>query len=535
MAADLPPDLLEEIGTVLHDDPALASWWALRQETLGWANFKPRPDRPEAFDQQHSFCFNRDQVAFLVGGNAAGTTEAAAFKTAQFLLCQQPPPRKDTPFWIVSGHDLDEGCDTCWTEKLEGHGHIPACEVDWDGINWRSQRANRPESVPLKPWPLERAREVWQTSEHTKDRPLPPPDANWLIVFKSVEQGRKAMQARSIGGFWFCEQFPLEIFLEVLRGCREYWFPGGQFAEFTPIEPELCLWVEKAMETADTDAHFKGWKFYRANTELNKPNLAEGWFESFFGTVPDEMIDTRLTGALATFEGVIYQTFNRQVHLLDDAKFPTSLDGMWHFRGTDWGASEEHPHATIWGARDGMGDWWIYDEYWNNRQDQVTGDHVREIKARWPWPEGDPLFGSNFADPSRPGEINAFNLGGIPTQAAANNVYEGIDHLRSLFKVSGGKPKIFIHKQRCKHLADELPKYRWLKGRKPGGTILNPQVAKPTPLKRDDDACDALRYLVLTADLMRGATPGSSDGRRNTGQRIGVQLDRARRGGGRRR
>ncbi len=68
----------------------------------GFARFRPRPDRPEAFDQQHSFCYERVRMAILVGGNGSGTTTAAAFKTALFLLSQQPPPRKDTPFWIVS-------------------------------------------------------------------------------------------------------------------------------------------------------------------------------------------------------------------------------------------------------------------------------------------------------------------------------------------------------------------------------------------------------------------------------------------------
>lgn len=512
------------------DHPLLSAASQLAGEPLGWFNFTPRPDRPEAFDQQHSFCFNRDQVSFLIGGNAAGTTEAAAFKTSQFVLNQQPPPRRGTPFWIVA-NDLDQVCDVCWTEKLEGHGHIPACEVDWEGVTWHHVRANRPEQVPLKPWPVELAREVWLSSEHTKDKPLPPPDASWTLVFKSLEQGRRAMQARSIGGFWFSEQFPLDIFLEVLRGCREYMFPGGQFAEFTPIEPELCLWVEEVMERAATDPALKGWQFYRANTELNRPNLAVGWFESFFRTVSDEMLPTRLTGALATFEGVIYQSFNPHIHVLDDAAwkaiFPRGLPkGMRHFRGTDWGASEEHPHVTVWGAKDGKGEWWIYDEYWNNSQSAITADHIAEIQRRWKWAPNNPNYGPNFADPSRPGEINEFNHGGIPTQPAANDLYKGIDHVRSLLKVIEGQPRLHIHK-RCKHLIDELRQYRWKKGRKPSGQILNPEVARPVPLKRNDDTVDALRYLLFTADLTAGAKIGSQDGSQKTGDRIGVQLDRA--------
>lgn len=539
------PAFGDDLALVIRDDPVLAEWWRIRQRELSWATFKPRPDRPEQFDQQAGFCFHRDKVAFLIGGNAAGTTEAAAYKTALFLLRQQPPPRKDAPFWIIA-NTYDQVCDVCWTEKLLGHGHIPECEIEWDRIAWHSAKKEQPASVPLKPWPVERAREVWEAAEHTRAKPAPPPDANWLIEFKSYEQGRRSMQARSIGGFWFSEQFPLELFLEVFRGCREYMFPGGQFAEFTPIEPELCLWVEKAIEQAATDPKFTGWEFYRANTECNKENLAAGWFEQFFGTVGDEMLATRMTGALATFEGVIYQSFNPAVHVLDDEPadvrlknpdklyFPELVENppknVWHFRGLDWGASEEHPFACVWGFRDGAGDWWIYDEYWNNRQDAITSDHIQEILNRWPWPEGSPWHGPTFADPSRPGEINAFNAGGINTQPAGNDVYKGIDLVRSLLKINPRtrRPRLFISKKRCQHLVDELRKYRWLKGKKSaGGSILNPKVAQPVPLKRDDDTVDALRYLLYSAHAREGAVPGSTQFSRDTAKRSGLQLDRS--------
>lgn len=538
----ISPALSEQLSLLIRDDPVLAEWWTLRHKELSWATFTPRPDQPEKFDQQASFCLNRDQVSFLIGGNAAGTTEAAAYKTALFLLQQQPPPRKNTPFWVIS-NTYDQVCDVCWTEKLWGHGHIPDCEIEADGITWHNFKKHQPLSVPLKPWPVDRAREIWRSSPHTQDRPLPAPDANWLIEFKSYEQGRRSMQARSIGGFWFSEQFPLELFLEVLRGCREYMFPGGQFAEFTPIEPELCLWVEKAMEQAASDPKFEGWEFYRANTECNRQNLAEGWFDQFFGTVGDEMVATRMTGALATFEGVIYPSFNPAVHVLDEAPakaaardpnklyFPREFpSGVWHYRAVDWGASEEHPFASGWGYRDGAGDWWIYDEYWNNRQDAVTSDHIEEIQTRWPWPANSPFFGPTFADPSRPGEMNAFNLAGIDTQPASNDVFKGIDLVRSLLKINPKtrRPRLFIHKKRCPHLIEELRKYRWKKGKKnTSGTVLNPQVAKPEPLKRDDDSVDWLRYLLYSAHTREGVVPGSTKFSRDTAKRAGLQLDRS--------
>lgn len=479
--ADIPPDVLEDVLR----DPIVEQILAVREGF--WYGFKPRPDKPELFDEQHSFCMNRDPVSFLIGGNAAGTTEAAAWKTAQFVLRHQKPPRKDTPFWIIS-ETYEQVCDTCWKEKLLGRGHIPPSEVDWERIRWLDAALGLPMAVPLKPWPGE------------------DPDKNWMLEFKSYKQGRKTMQARSIGGFWFSEQFPWPLFIETLRGCRNYMFPGGQFAEFTPIEPELCLQIEKIMEEPP-----KGWRFYRANTAQNKPNLADGWYDNFFATVSDEMRATRETGALASFQGVIYPAFSIPIHVVKDADWPTKAPpGCYHHRGIDWGASEAHPLTCLWGYYDGMGDWWVYDEYWSTDQTKITQDHIEEIRDRYPWPD-DAYHGMTFADPSRPGEINTANVFGVPTQGASNDIYKGIETVRTLLKINPatGKPKLRIH-ERCKHLIEEFRKYRWVQPKaSTEGTILNPTAPRPVPLKRDDDTIDNLRYIVHSVAVGRGATMSS--------------------------
>lgn len=478
------PALTDSEWEEILSDPLVSEY--LKLQDGFWYKFQPRPDNPAQFDQQQSFVEGRDAVAFLIGGNAAGTTEASAFKAAQFVLRDQPPPRHDTPFWIIS-ETYEQTCDTCWKEKLLGNGHIPEGEVEWERVRWLDSALGWPLAVPLKPW---------------KDRP----GKNWMLEFKSYKQGRKTMQARSIGGFWFSEQFPWSLFLEVLRGCRNYMYPGAQFCEFTPIEPDLCLQIEQVMENPPG-----GWKFYTANTEMNKSNLANGWYENFFATVSDEMRATRQIGALATFQGLIYPQFSLPMHVVGDDVIDPMLPSTWHRRGLDWGASEEHPFTAVWGYRDGAGDWFIYDEYWDVDQSKITMDHAKAIRERWVWPEGSPYHGMTYADPSRPGEINEFNFRGIPTQQAANNIFKGIECVRELLQPSPttGKPRLFIH-ERCKHLIQEFRKYRWVKSRRPvEGVLLNPKAPRPEPLKRDDDTIDALRYLLFSDHQGRGATVDS--------------------------
>ena len=468
-------------------------------ENVAYFNFVPRPDDPANFDQQAGFCYSRDPVSFLIGGNAAGTTEAAAYKTALFVLREQEAPRPDTPFWILS-NTYQQTCATCWQEKLLGHGHIPDSEIDFDRISWISRAKGWPERVPLKPW--------------TKDS-----KTNWCLEFKSYGQGRQALQARSIGGFWFSEQFPADVFLEVLRGCREYMYPGGQFCEFTPIDPLLCVWVEKIMQDPPP-----GWKFYRCNTRKNKTNLAEGWFEQFFASVSDEMLETRMTGALATFEGVIYPNFNPAIHVVETVDFP---QGVYYFRAIDWGASEEHPFVCLWGYVDGEGVWTIYDEYWNTDQTRLLADHIDEIETRsheWGYPTNygrNPMYGALFADPSRPDNIAAFSASGVWIEPANNDVFKGIEAVRVALKVNRttGKPGLRILKN-CNHLIDEMRTYRWRRSRKAeSANLLNPTVAAPAPLKRDDDTVDALRYMIYSYNCRRGyaAPEEASYGRHGEG------------------
>jgi phage terminase large subunit-like protein len=511
-----------DVEAAIESDPELAAYAA--DAGSYFYSFTPRPDRPENFDQQTGFVESRDTIAFMIAGNGSGKTEAAAYKAAQFLCARQPPPRRDTPFWVVT-NTMHMAGEVLWKEKLLGNGHLPRGEVAWDRITWDDKKANHPKIVPLLPWPEDRGGD---------------PDRNWQIEFKSFEMGRASLQAASIGGFWYSEQFPVDLFTETIVRCRDYLYPGGQFAEFTPLEPDLCIWIEKLL-----DEHPKGWGFYRGNTEANRANLAEGAIEAFLVTVPDELVETRLRGALATFEGAIYPSFSTAVHVVEDKLLSRIPHGCWHAMATDWGSSVEHPHVTLWGCMDAVGDWWIYDELWSCDQTKTTFERAQEVVARcaaWGWPIArgkvhglemlrlageDPHFGFNFADPSRPGEINEFAMYGVPSMPAVNRVYDGINLVRGLLKIqpNTGKPKLFIAK-RCKHLIEEMRKYRWRKSKKPTeGNFLNPAVAAPQPLKREDDAPDALRYLIASYNRGLG---GASDepGRKptDTPQRRSVQL-----------
>lgn len=203
-----------------------------------------------------------------------------------------------------------------------------------------------------------------------------------------------------------------------------------------------------------------------------------------------------------------------------------------HRRAIDWGASVEHPFVCLWGCKDNSGHWYIYDEYWDTSQKKTSIEHFQEIAARHPWPASSVHHGVTYGDPSRRDMFRLFNslrvcpecfhqvlaaskqefnqvacqqcewtglkrdLIGMSIQPAKNSVYEGIECVRRhLMLDADGKPLLQIDKKRCPKLVAQMSTYRW---KKSSGKGTNPEVAKPVPLKMNDDCADALRYLLFS-------------------------------------
>jgi hypothetical protein len=483
------------VAATLNSDKASA---LLEEADQAYFHFRPRPDDPARYDQQTGFVESRTSgVAFSIGGNGAGTTEIAMHKLARFLM-STPPPRKDTPFWII-GDDYEQAMSVCWAEKLWGHGHIPRAEIDASRIVWYSEKLNYPFKVPLLPWPGQ-------------------PSRNWLLEFKSYEQGRTKMQAKSLGGFCFSEQFPWELLVEVLRGCREYNYPGSKFAEFTPVDPGLTYQLENMQRE---DKLPPGWEIYRANTEvaLEYGHVRPSWYAEFFGAMAPEEVETRKIGAWASFAGQIYRSFNPLVHCVDQMVLPR---GMRHFRAIDWGAGPENAMVCLWGAKNGLGEWYIYDEYWSTDQELDVLEHLARIEAKHDWPEWDEFYGATFADPSSQDCMRLAMHHGFPSiMNGRNAVYEGINCIRRALKVQPAtkRPRLLILRRRCPNLVREMGTYRWRQGT---DSSVNPMDPRPEPLKHDDHAVDALRYMLFSEEGYGAGTYASQS--RGAPRKYGVQF-----------
>lgn len=474
--------------------------------------FQPRPDQPERYDQQTAFLQSQHPgVTFLLGGNGAGTTTLALRKAVDFML-ETPPPRRDTPFWIIA-ESYEQTLNVAWKEKLHNLGHLPPQEIEWERIRWYKPNNDWPFSVPLRDHP-------------------DCPGKNWQIVFKSYAQGRGKMQAESIGGFCFIEQFPWGLLEEVVRGCREYDFVGNKIAEFTPVDPAMSV---KLQEMEESNKLPEGWAIYRANTEcaMEAGHIKAQWFHQFFGMIPEAMKQVRMKGLWGGFEGAVYPEFDTAIHCLPAGwNIPSACH---HRRMIDWGFGIDNAFVCLWGCRNGIGQWFIYDEYYSNETRFTVVDHLKAIADQQLWPNN-PYYGVTWADPSN---LNCHRIAArltdyapgyesINCQAAANSVDEGIEHIKWMLKpdpalaMEDGKsqPRLFIDRQACPNLVRQMRTYRRVRSSKIG---LNPRDAPDEVLKSDDHAVDALRYGLFSEASMQGITP-TTMARKHSPQSHGVHV-----------
>lgn len=404
-------------------------------------SFTPRPDRPEQLDQQSSFYHDRFAgLACVLGGTAGGKSYSGAAKVARFLR-DTPPPEPNTPFWVLSKTmDMVSGC--CWGQNLARF--IPADRIA--GYVWYRKEQNLPKSIILKP------------------------DSNgnnYVIELKSYDQDRQALQAASIIGFWADEQCPYDILMEIWGRTRKWDYPGSKIYTLTPLEPDPKL------EEIYNDPP-ESWRFYRLNTRLNT-TLAESFVRQISENEVGPLVETRLTGAFARFEGMVYPEFDPRTHVIEPFEIPHN----WlRIRGLDLGWS--HATACVWLARDLDGRYYVYQEYLQSKTS--IEDHVAAINDGW---NNLPCKGHTYADPAAAQTLHEFALRGLPTVSANKDILSGIATVQSLLRPdAGGKPKLLIFKT-CKELIREMRSYIW-------------DAKRDRPLKVDDHLNDSLRYALFS-------------------------------------
>ncbi len=221
------------------------------------------------------------------------------------------------------------------------------------------------------------------------------------------------------------------------------------------------------------------WQALRFSTQDN-PLISAGEIESAREILPADTFAEQFGGEFTGRAGRVYPEFAPRVHVRADLR---PAPGEVFFKALDFGFS--NPLVCLWAVLDGDGRLLVLDEY---RLARATLDlHIAEIRRRDEMlTRQGYLRGPCWADPSGRLEREEFTRAGLPTLPADNALAAGINAVRErLVPRIDGVPGLLVDKT-CAGLVAEFETYRY-----------DDAPGEPLPLKHDDHALDALRYLCL--------------------------------------
>jgi phage terminase large subunit len=230
------------------------------------------------------------------------------------------------------------------------------------------------------------------------------------------------------------------------------------------------------------------WRYWvserRANYSLSRAStrdndyLPAGYLSDLTDNYTGEFARQEIDGEFVAFEGLVYSELRAEIHVKD----ALDVSGMRLVRSVDYGYT--NPFVCLWGAIDGDGRLYIYDEHY--RRKALIREHAAAIDMRageFEWTVAD-------HDAQDNAEMQAC---GIYTINASKAVIAGIQAVKARLATAGdGKPRLFVCSN-CVNLLKEIGMYRWAET----GSGRN---EKEEPVKENDHAMDALRYVVMQID-----------------------------------
>jgi len=240
------------------------------------------------------------------------------------------------------------------------------------------------------------------------------------------------------------------------------------------------------------DPDWSSWRF----PSWTNPYLPPEDIEEARRTLDPDVFDQEYGAGFTVFAGQVYKNFDPAVHVVD--RFPVAEGTVFRYwdavAGVDFGYI--NPFVHLWGFVSPDGELYIYDEIYQSRRTvPELAAMIRRREADFPHAIQNWRF--RICDPSDPGSRKQFAQEGIrmrPARPPLNDVREGIREVRNMLHPrqvggdGGRRPRLFVFR-RCKNLIREFVNYRYPDESERHGV-------PEEPLKKDDHAMDALRYMV---------------------------------------
>lgn len=351
------------------------------------------------------------------------------------------------------------------------------------------------------------------------------------VVFRTLENPM-SLKNYNLSDFWMDEgsEAPEDSFLMLQSRLRRKGVSSYRGLITTNPEGRNWVWKRFVDTPPRNPALQQQYRFVHAPTKENERNLPSGYLERLTASYPPFWVKRYLDADFNVFEGQIYTNYSEYVHVIEPFDIPPGWD---RYLGVDHGM--RNPTAAEWGAVDHDGNLFIYDEYYSPG---LVSEHAQAILAK---------CGSGIDDIQKVLDPNSINLKdpikgksiqeeyadhGVHFMPGNDKVIAGINRVSELLKIDParahprtgqpGAPRIFIFKN-CRHLVEQLPLYKWEKVSFAQADVKDPHER---PVKKDDHALDALRYLVMlrfgSTEELPVVVPGSFN---SWGARIDEQVE----------
>ncbi len=374
--------------------------------------------------------------------------------------------------------------------------------LDWDfGIGqviWPAMKA-------LIPW--EQVRSITYMRKSAPQLPLQIVFGNGSeITFKSADSGRRKYQGAPLHYVWIDEEHPPDVVEEART--RLIKNRGYLSCTLTPVM--RMRWVQD-MEREPGTALFRASMIEAAQAGL----LDLEAVQAFEAALPERQRRVRVHGDFVALEGMVYPQLSRDKHvgavrgseLIVNGKTvaPWPLPEAWpRWASVDWGMS--NPTAVVIAAECPFQGRLIVERCYYSPGIRAS-EWARLLKPRLPRLRV-PLIADH--DAQARAECEA---GGLPTSTAHKDIDAGLEAVeRALVKtcddgeagivfVEDGQTDRFLGRCDASKLIWELEGYHYPKAKDGRPDPVD------RPVKKDDHACDALRYLVVSWERSLGGAP----------------------------
>lgn len=247
------------------------------------------------------------------------------------------------------------------------------------------------------------------------------------------------------------------------------------------------------------DGQNKDWKYFHF-TSLDNPHLKPDELALMRNEMTADRYAQEILGEFRKREGLVYKDFSRESMVIRE--LPGDFECLYTLGGVDWGHT--HPAAILTIKKDYNGVYYITDEFYE--QGHTEEEIVDEVVMR--------KFNKVFPDPENASGIKALKDRKVNIRTVnkgRGSVTSGISKVQELIKQN----RLFVLSN-CTAVITEFESYSYPEDK---GRGIN-----ENPLKENDDAMDAMRYVLMSDMDMIATSRPQVHYSAQTGHRNGLNI-----------